>query len=240
MSLAIPAARWDDNRVFVDEYVGPQFDIVAALQALHPLPGRVLLAMDPPRERRGTLMLGLEAENNSRSDVGTVLVSGVEDMSPGERFCVLPASGKRFARVHYHGFEHTGTLLWIGIDSMSDDVVERPIEETVVMKLAAEGMEPYRDWVFIRRNARVGKVGELYLPDEVRFRDSTARIVAKGPGADAAVQFEIEVGADYIYRQAGLLVDVDIEDFKAYGYEGDLADYAFIRAGNLYSKVILP
>lgn len=239
VDTAIPQPRADYNRLFIVGRFGEEMDLVSAAMSVDPLPGRVLLAMDAPRESRGSFALGLEAENNMRSDVGTVLASGADDVLPGERLTILPANGKSFARVSYRTFNHVGRLIWLGVDSMTDDVIERPLEETVVCKVSGMGIEPFRDWCLIRRNATVGKVGELYLPDEVKFRDSTARLIAKGVAADDAARRTLELGADYIYRQSSVIVDIDVDDWETYGYEGEMSDYAFIRSANLYARVWL-
>lgn len=200
-------------------------------------PGVVAVVPDLAPSSAGSIHLPEQAAANMKPDVGTIVSSGVVGVSPGDRVLYAPYAGVWFCPFSVDGLQ-VHELRFYGIVSpgLEDMVVTEPIEDCIPAKLVADRIVPVGENVLIRRDPLRLTHGSLAieLPDEAKYRTMKATVVAAGPKAFGPDGVSVlSAGQRVVYHGPSLVIGLKGVGERM-GIEGDLGDYALIKARNLY------
>lgn len=158
-------------------------------------------------------------------DVGTVIASGDDCVSPGDLVCVLPYVGKWVDDFSVGEYRAKGRVRFLGIVSPVGEVAEHaPIELDVVMKVERNGesidVTPVRGNILIERDPVEEQVHGIVLSEGARVKPMWATVVAVGPFVECC-----EPGDRVVYHSKGLV------DYKFYE---PFERMALVREDNLH------
>ncbi len=155
-------------------------------QTIKPLPGRVVVQMDPPRQRYGSLCLPDEVKGRTRPDSGTVVAVGPpKRLQSGNHGPVELMIGDRVLVRPYHG-------LWLD-DFLAADGwcyhdlrlygVTHHWSESIVAVWAGDAWRPSLGWLLVRREPNHRSSGGIHLPRAGRLpKANRARVLATSNG----------------------------------------------------------
>jgi co-chaperonin GroES (HSP10) len=188
--------------------------------------------------RAGALYLPEEMAANRKPDVGTVIASQEPDIRPGDRMVYAPWAGL-WIRPCRIGPYRVHDLRFYGMPDDGEDTTKtmrEPLGDVLPAKIGRT-IEPIRDNVVIRRDPLKVTSGalSLALPDDAKHRTLKATVFAAGPWATVGDRV-LQPGDRVMYNPHALVLGLTslgpIE-----GFEGDLSDYAIIKAGNLLALI---
>jgi co-chaperonin GroES (HSP10) len=135
MQTAIHDPRLTDDQVILLTATEREVSVdwQTASQVIRPLEGIVVVERHPAPERRGVLYLPEEVQQSIRSDVATVIASGVADVQPGDVVLVRNGDGKEIEGFHCGPYRAKEPVYMYGIATADGSESERvPWWESVV------------------------------------------------------------------------------------------------------------
>ncbi len=160
---------------------------------IRPLPGVVVVEMDEPRHKQGSLYLPDELQGKFRADSGTVIaVADNVPLVPGDRVLVSPYDGKWMTGFRSGGYRSNGEVRIYGRVALPGEaarVVPWTRSVRAVTSVEAEGIRirPTGKNVLIRRETLHETMGGIMLTDEERYREPIATVLSVGPDCESGL-----------------------------------------------------